>query len=38
LEKIDIGYQDGDCSKLKNEFHWEPEYKIEETLKDLLNY
>ena len=35
---IDIHHQDGDASKLIKEVGWEPEYKIEDTLKDLLNY
>ena len=35
---IDIQYQDGDATKLIEEVGWEPEYKIEDTLNDLLNY
>lgn len=35
---IDINYQHGDCSKLKNIVKWEPKHKIEETLNDLLRY
>ena len=35
---IDIQHQDGDASKLIKEVGWEPEYKIEDTLKDLLDY
>lgn len=35
---IDIQYQDGDCSKCKGLVEWEPQYSIEQTLKDLLDY
>lgn len=35
---IDIQYQDGDSSKLKEELGWNPEYNIEDTLNDLLQY
>ena len=35
---IDIQYQDGDSSKLKEELGWKPEYTIEDTLNDLLQY
>jgi GDP-4-dehydro-6-deoxy-D-mannose reductase len=35
---IDIQYQDGDATKLIEEVGWKPEYKIEDTLNDLLNY
>lgn len=35
---IDIQYQDGDCSKCKALVGWEPQYPIEQTLKDLLDY
>jgi len=35
---IDIMYQDGDSSKLEEELGWKPEYTIDETLKDLLDY
>jgi len=35
---IDIQYQDGDCSKCKALVQWEPQYPIEQTLKDLLDY
>jgi GDP-4-dehydro-6-deoxy-D-mannose reductase len=35
---IDIQYQDGDSSKLEEELGWKPEYSIEQTLKDLLDY
>jgi len=35
---IDILYQDGDSTKLIEEIGWKPEYKIEDTLKDLLDY
>jgi GDP-D-mannose dehydratase len=30
---IDIQYQDGDSTKLKEELGWEPKIKIEDTLK-----
>jgi GDP-4-dehydro-6-deoxy-D-mannose reductase len=35
---IDIQYQDGDATKIREELGWEPTYTIEETLKDLLDY
>lgn len=35
---IDIQYQDGDCTKLIEELGWKPEYTIERTLSDLLQY
>jgi len=35
---IDIQYQDGDNSLCKQLINWEPEYDIEQTLKDLLDY
>lgn len=35
---IDIQHQDGDSSKLEEELGWSPQYKIDETLKDLLDY
>jgi len=35
---FDIHYQHGDCSELVNITGWKSEYKIEETLNDLLNY
>ena len=35
---IDIQYQDGDSSKLIEELGWKPEYTIETTLSDLLQY
>ena len=35
---IDIQFQDGDATKIKEELGWNPEYSIEETLKDLLDY
>jgi GDPmannose 4,6-dehydratase len=35
---IDIHFQDGDCSKLKKLTGWEPQYTIEQTTEDLLNY
>jgi GDP-4-dehydro-6-deoxy-D-mannose reductase len=33
---IDIQYQDGDASLIKNELGWEPTIKIQDTIKDLL--
>lgn len=33
---IDIQYQDGDASLIKNELGWEPTIKIEDTIGDLL--
>lgn len=35
---IDIQYQDGDSTKIKDMLGWEPKYNIEDTLKDLLQY
>jgi GDP-4-dehydro-6-deoxy-D-mannose reductase len=35
---IDIQYQDGDPSKIIEELNWKPEYDIDNTLNDLLNY
>lgn len=35
---IDIQYQDGDASLIKEELGWEPKYNIETTIKDLLVY
>jgi GDP-4-dehydro-6-deoxy-D-mannose reductase len=35
---IDIMYQDGDPTKIMTELGWKPEYTIETTLKDLLDY
>jgi GDP-4-dehydro-6-deoxy-D-mannose reductase len=35
---IDIQYQDGDASKIMSELGWKPEYTINTTLKDLLDY
>lgn len=35
---IDIQYQDGDASKIMSELGWKPEYTIDTTLKDLLDY
>ena len=35
---IDIQFQDGDATKIKEELGWEPKYTIDETLKDLLQY
>ncbi|MEM7819487.1 MAG: GDP-mannose 4,6-dehydratase [Candidatus Aenigmatarchaeota archaeon] len=28
----------GDCSKFKNETNWKPEYNIDQSLRDVLNY
>lgn len=35
---IDIHYQHGDCEPLKNITGWSPEYDIDTTMKDLLQY
>lgn len=35
---IDIQFQDGDASKIKEELGWEPKYSIDKTLEDLLQY
>ena len=35
---IDIMYQDGDATKIITQMNWKPEYNIESTLQDLLNY
>ncbi len=35
---IDIQYQDGDSSKLRQMIGWEPEIQIDQTMNDLLNY
>ncbi len=35
---IDIQYQDGDPTKIMTELGWKPQYSIEDTLKDLLDY
>jgi GDP-4-dehydro-6-deoxy-D-mannose reductase len=35
---IDIQFQDGDATKLKEEVGWTPTYTIEQTLSDLLEY
>jgi GDP-4-dehydro-6-deoxy-D-mannose reductase len=35
---IDIQYQDGDASLIKEELGWEPTFDIKTTIKDLLNY
>ena len=35
---IDIQYQDGDSTKCREMTGWTPEYSIEDTLKDLLDY
>lgn len=35
---IDIQYQDGDNSLCKELINWEPQYDIDQTLKDLLDY
>ena len=33
---IDIQYQDGDASLIKNELGWKPTIEIRDTIKDLL--
>ena len=35
---IDIQYQDGDASLIKEELGWEPTYDIRTTIQDLLNF
>lgn len=35
---IDIQYQDGDSTKIREELGWEPTIPIEQTLQDLLDY
>ena len=35
---IDIQYQDGDNTLCKELINWEPQYDIDQTLKDLLDY
>ena len=35
---IDIMYQDGDATLIKNELGWEPTIPIEKTIEDLLSY
>lgn len=35
---IDIHYQDGDSAKCEQLTGWKPQYKIQDTLKDLLDY
>jgi len=35
---VDIQYQDGDASLIKNELGWEPTIPIEKTIKDLLDF
>ena len=35
---IDIMYQDGDASLIKEELGWQPTIPIEQTIQDLLNY
>ena len=35
---VDIMYQDGDASLIKNELGWQPTIKIEDTIKDLLDF
>lgn len=35
---IDIQYQDGDATLIKSELGWEPTIKIEDTIKDLLDF
>jgi GDP-4-dehydro-6-deoxy-D-mannose reductase len=38
VRPIDIQFQDGDSTKLEELTGWKPEYSIETTLNDLLNY
>jgi GDP-4-dehydro-6-deoxy-D-mannose reductase len=35
---VDIMYQDGDSSLIKNELQWEPKIGIRDTIKDLLDF
>lgn len=35
---IDIQYQDGDATKIRDELGWEPTIPIEQTIADLLQY
>ena len=35
---IDIQYQDGDATRIREELGWEPTYTIDRTLNDLLKY
>lgn len=35
---IDIQYQDGDATRIREELGWEPKYTIDGTLADLLKY
>jgi len=35
---IDIQYQDGDSTRIREELGWEPKYTIDKTLEDLLQY
>jgi GDP-4-dehydro-6-deoxy-D-mannose reductase len=35
---IDIQFQDGDPTKIKEELGWNPSYEIDQTLEDLLAY
>ena len=35
---IDIQFQDGDASLIKEELGWEPTIPIETTIKDLLDF
>lgn len=35
---IDIQYQDGDATRIREELGWEPKYTIDGTLADLLQY
>ena len=35
---VDIQYQDGDASFIKDELGWEPKIKIQDTIKDLLTF
>ena len=35
---VDIQFQDGDASLIKEELGWEPTIPIETTIKDLLDF
>jgi len=35
---IDIQYQDGDATRIREELGWEPKFTIDKTLEDLLQY
>ena len=35
---IDIQYQDGDATRIREELGWEPTYTIDKTMEDLLQY